>query len=56
MKKFVFFAFLALGLLCSYESDARNPPNGVQNYIKNGHLYVWYKDRYLDMGAYNPGP
>lgn len=33
----------------------RKPPRG-NNYIENGHLYVWYEDHYIDMGEYDPGP
>ncbi len=54
MKKFKVFAFLALMLFTTAISFAREAPNGVNNYVAGGHLFVWYNDHYIDMGLYNP--
>ena len=46
MKKFVFFGVLSLGLLSSFSTEAR-----VQNFVDGrGHLMVWWKGHYEDMG------
>ncbi len=55
MKKISFFVLMVTFMFSSAIALAKNPPNGVYNYIKNGHLYVWHNNDYVDMGAYNPG-
>ena len=51
MKKFAFFTFMVLGLLCSTNADAKNPPNGVYNYVNgSGDLMVWWNDHYHNFG------
>lgn len=59
MKKLKFITVLSIvGMFLLSTSSAfarKDPPNGVNNYISGGHLYVWYNDAYVDMGEYNPG-
>ncbi|GAA4758865.1 MULTISPECIES: hypothetical protein [Flavobacterium] len=55
MKKISFFVLMVTFMFSSAIALAKNPPNGVHNYIQNGHLYVWDGNKYLDMGLYNPG-
>lgn len=54
IKQLGMLAILGLALLSTGHVEAKNPPNGVQNYIKDGHLFVWFNNHYEDMGAYNP--
>jgi hypothetical protein len=56
MNKIKLTAVLMLTLFMSASSFAKPAPNGVNNYVANGHLYVWYNDHYVDMGAYVLGP
>jgi hypothetical protein len=59
MKKFkAIFAIVMLGsfMLSSTTTFARNPPNGISNYVKDGHLYVWWDNHYEDMGPFVLGP
>jgi len=45
--------FLLAGLDSNELGLEKKPPRG-NNYIENGHLFVWYKGKYLDMGEYHP--
>lgn len=58
MKRIKFFtvlSILGLFLLSTDCAFAKKPPR-CNNYIENGHLFVWWNDAYHDMGEYVDGP
>ncbi len=56
MNKIKNFFVLVVVLLTTAISFAKPAPNGVNNYVKDGHLFVWYNDHYEDMGPSVLGP
>lgn len=56
MKKIKSFLVLAVILLTTSLSFAKEAPGGVNNKVVNGHLWVWYNDHYEDMGPFVLGP
>lgn len=51
MKKIKFILVLTVMSLFFVTSTSYARKN---NYIANGHLYVWYNGGYMDMGPYHP--
>lgn len=54
-KLIVVLSAILMFVMSTEIAFAKKPPRG-NNYIENGHLYVWYEDHYIDMGEYDPGP
>lgn len=42
-------------MLSSPNAEARKKDRG-ENYVENGHLYVWFQGDYKDMGPFVLGP
>ena len=53
MKKLFSLLVISLFLLLSSPAEARKKDRG-NNYIENGHLFVWHNNDYVDMGPYHP--
>ncbi len=56
IKQVTILAILAIGMLSSSPAEAKERKDKGENYIKDGHLWVWNANigKYEDMGAYNP--
>lgn len=54
MKRLFSLLVISLFLLSTTPTQARPAPNGVNNYISGGHLFVWWNNHYEDMGPYKP--
>ena len=53
IKLFLSIGFLSLTMFSTTSAEARKKDRG-ENYVENGHLYVWYQGDYKEMGLYNP--